>query len=1320
MIVPVEVKAYLVNQTTSLREAGYGHWELDFTDPNDLGRPPEPYPNVNQVTAPDPGTYVHWSLPRALRTPQGTDADSFPVVPNRWLVVRSSQTGAWNSDPSFKAWVVESDNLIDPDVPGFDSDALDAPPWKENHCSYPFTVQTPYTDDYGDQYNQGDVKEGIIGRPFAVEGWSEDNSDALFLTALGPGHLAFCGFQPYHKGVFSFYDDLDGVSDNSTLDYLVVGWYSDPTKDILAGASDLGALLEQLGWGAGRSTTDALSVYAGTALRLPWTETGDLPAGTVDNLPDSAKQVDLAVGHDTSEAAAADRVSGNYSVSRLLQAFLSDRMSVLDQNPQEFDDTVHSSWFAPQKTDYAWMITDSPGCDTATTDTELENERNWLAALNAKQYQYNLLARNETGLQDRLYNVWRFGQMPDQAHNTPWGKPAGFDPTAEINALAASLKSVQDQMAALLTGTDGIPSGATEEAFQASLLAFEKAHGLDPNCENENGVHRVLTRVPLPPFYTPNDPVALLDGVNADKVPEYPDLLRCRSRDQLVAQMKINGSLQSPPSSVPGWSSRLPGQVQDAFNGLFQEFALLARAAGHGSTSQDNDLVTDLGTLDKQTGVSDSFKDSGGQDTGPGYFSAAWNQPWEPVYLVWRIDYFPVPMDTTTGYHWAFDANSGRYQLAKEGTPGTVQPLTYYGRAALTDLPSDLAKSAVERHFRLYDNVPEALKELPSQMGPGPISQMMDGFLQNLEQRMSGAGVEPNPHDPSDNTDSGHLSDLLADYDYPDSGFPVPDPDHMHLPGIRFTPAGGGQFVFTFVDVVDSMGRDLPCINPGHGNALEPSAQKTWIADTLKPSVDPGSGQPILVNAEYGPEPIYVQVGPRIAEPSRLRFDFVSANTSPSVSGAVVNDPPVVATASHPAPSPVVGWLLVNQLTGSLLVHDADGAQIMEGRKGIGTDGSTESEAIDWATLPYYPYQDDPTDSTGDFAKACPELFGFLTGLRNGKTAAFDSLVGAIGDSSLTAPPVGNSSSMVAPLVGTPVALLRARLTLESATLAITDPSWGSTQPPYPVLDFPTPDYLKNAWNWNIRLGGQHRNGNGVMETTDGLIGYFTHATSNGRVQTDKPTDYGVFRTADGQDSGYAQKITAQDLALPVNLAPMPENPNKHATDPSDPVVAYVTMVVHPWAEINAVTDILPTVTLRLPEEDVRTPLSRLQIPCRMGPILAGTRPVPTSAGENDEVTAVVMPRPENWTGTWDWSEVHPSGGGGKEAALAWDHYPLTPPDTLAHFDQESPVARTGYLTLAAALGEAPPTGEGDQHTPRNAKQPADAPTTETHPEHES
>ncbi|MCX4096664.1 hypothetical protein [Nocardia sp. alder85J] len=1290
LIVPVQIDTYLVNTVASEREEGYGQWTLDFTDPANLAVPPEPYPDPHLDDRPAVGAHVRWSLPHALRA-HHQDTDTFPLVPNRWLVVRSSRPA--NAAPAFAAWVVESDSLVDPDIVenSPDRDAWRNYPWQGNHSPYPFTVPAP--DEY---YIRGDLKEGAIGRAFDTDAWAEKQTTDLFLTAIGPGLPDFCGFLPYHRGVFAFYDDLAGV-DRATLDYLVVGWYSDPTADILAtpgrrSAPETAALLDALGWTPGRLETDPVSVYAGTALRLPWDRTNrDYPQG---KLPESADRAYLAVGHSTAEAQTADLHSDRdeVAVGRLLHAFLTDGLETLDTAPDQFDDRVHSSWFIPYDIGHAWTIADAPGSETAATEDELEKERAWLAELNERQYRYNLLARNEIGLQNRVYDLWRLGRMPVAYGGA--GRPADFDPATTINELAVGLLRIQDEMRGLRTGTDAIPSGDSAAEFEASAFEYARARGLDPTCADPAGIHRRLKAVPLPPFYTPYDPVVVLGGVNAEQEP-YPEVLPCRSDDQLVAAIRIGDSMQPPPEPppLPGWSAGLPDHVRGCFSGLFREFTLLSRAA-----ATDDDLVEDLGTL--VDGVSAAFHDAARQPTGPGHFTGLWDQPWSPVYLLWELDYYPVPADATDGYHWAFDAGEGRYRLTRTGAPQPIPAWKFVGRSALTDLPQQLVHGAVERHLRRYRDAP--VEELADRLGVGEISQMLDGFHRSLDQRMPGMGVQPNENDPSES----HLCEMLTGYDHPDAGFPAPDPDVMAPTAkIRFFPACAGQFVVTFAGVVDSMGRTFTYIDAGIGGELSPAQRLPWVAGTLTPSAE--NDHPITVGEKWTNPGCYVQLAPRLTAPTRLRFDWVPVNTSAAVPGAVIDDPPVVATASAPAPTPALGWLLVNHLSGTLLVHDEHGRGIVEARKGIGTDGNTEGPAVDWATLPYYPHRDDPTDPDGDFARLCPELFGFLTGLRDGGTDAFDALMRRIDDSAGTAAAPGNDGTMVAPLIGMPVALLRARLTLESYTLPGTDPSWGSDSAPYPVLDFRTPDYLKRQWRWNIRLGGRQSNDDGVVVTTDGLIGYFTHRTDgpDGPVLPDADTDYTVFRTADGGDSGYARRITARDLALPVNLAPMPENPHANGDDPVTPVVAYVTMLAHPWAEINAVTDVVPAVSVRLPDEAVRTPLSRLQIACRVGPILAGTRPAPTGrpdpdTGTSTTQTAVVMPRPDSWTGVWDWSEPSP-----------WNHYPITAPDVVAHLDQPNSVARTGYLTLATTLDQVTSPTRDRAETTNAAQIPLDAAT---------
>ncbi|MFE1788637.1 hypothetical protein ACFW7J_09615, partial [Streptomyces sp. NPDC059525] len=268
LIVPVEVAALAVNRTT--RDTGTPHvfhrWITNFSSIGD-GIPPEPAPfsSPEEWTGREDrlGVYLQWELPAALTRGHHDEEEGvgdFPLVPNRWLVVRHT-----DSTRTLKAWIVESDYL-DP----------------ENGS---VSFQDPDFDPNADPDSGGSAATKI-GRCHELAGpWSEPTGRrAPFLTAIGPGLLTFSVFQPYNSNVFSFHDTLLDTPDGELpaqerLSYLVVGWYADPDADILAGTDDLAALLERLQWTPPVSSGSGIraSVYSGTVLHLDWDLTGPVP-----------------------------------------------------------------------------------------------------------------------------------------------------------------------------------------------------------------------------------------------------------------------------------------------------------------------------------------------------------------------------------------------------------------------------------------------------------------------------------------------------------------------------------------------------------------------------------------------------------------------------------------------------------------------------------------------------------------------------------------------------------------------------------------------------------------------------------------------------------------------------------------------------------------------------------------------------------------------------------------------------------------------------------------------------------------------------------
>lgn len=1242
LLVPLTTSALVVNDAyLKGHSPNIGRWLLDTTNPESLLHPPEPQPFLGKH--PDPGVYLHWALPEALLTfragtPEaGSGEPALPLVPNRWLVTRSLRAADIDGNaltvatPEVTAWVIESDYL------------------NKKKATSKYAVKDPLT---------GALTGTHIGRHMKVTEWNElgdgsdENVEGMFLTAIGPGLPSFNGYQPYNQDVFSFHDPLsDRQFGSFVVDYSVVGWYADSSKDILSSGKDIKDTLETLGWSLGDpeknandlANLDRCSLYTGTALRVEWNFNGRDPD------PTTGVSAKVGVGHNSADAqlALGGRETDDAG-KRLLQGFLNDLFHELETDSELMEGAVHARWFEPKTYDYVWDLTGAAEPGHPPTEEEIRQERDWLAKLNTAQHQYNESARHARGLQRRLYDLWRMQQTPLD-DDEEGGRPANFDPSTIMDELGADLRATLERIKGIEAGDDrmpGLPTGDTEKEFADSLAQFVARLSDVWHWKLPEG--REFKRVPLQSFYSPHDPAVVLTDTGAPDYVNPGQKLDCRTKDQLLTQAKINGNMADDQTTVDlKWLTQLPPKVQDVAEQLLKEFLLLSRVAG---VNEGNDLTADLCDPGK------SFKGVPGQGTD------LWHQPWKPVYLLWAVHYYPVPIrpeDPENCFKWVFDKDKGRYRLTRNGSPRPIAPITLRGRSAMTALPQDLARGRATQHLGTYSDAPaESLAEFGRDSGLlGEISQAMEGFNLLHLSRASGYGIAP-----LKNTSLGSL--LPGN---PGDGLPVPDTHNMlNQSSSVFDPAMAGQFVFTQLTLVDEMGRFKSFVDE-HNNQIP------WRSHSVTPDKDPESKKHIVVGEEDVNADFYIQLPPRILQPSRLRFDYVSSTEETTVIG----DPYVVGTAGEPAPTAVAGWLLVNHLTGSLLIHDQHGSGVIEGRAGL-TPVHGERK-IDWVKLPGCPYEGPLENALGEFAMACPELYKFWNALQKKDASAFMGLMNAIDGSAWTTDTSTTDGDALAPLVGRPVAVLRARLEFEIDTLSFTDPAWNGSPGMPGITDFSLPDYLKDRTPWPIKLGH-------LEATTDGLIGYFSH---NNPGDSDEIMDYSRLYLVDdnpsgGDSDGYLQAARDHDLALPFNKAPVPEKKEERAC-------TYVTMLADPWQNVHATSDILPMTSLRLPDDQIRNPLNTMRIGFRTGPLLAGIRqvadPQTGTDHKDDGIDSIVLPLPSPWTGTWDWAEPNENG--------TWETYPISAADTTARPGQEPVSARTGYLSLTTPLGgKTPPLAE--------------------------
>ncbi len=169
----------------------------------------------------DAGIHLHWALPDGLA--HGVAGDNggrpeFPPIPNRWLIVRFwDQAGEnQNIDLRYKAWIVESDTVT--------SDTSTA--------VWPTLRPTPPSE----KLEKREDYYVFVGKRYELSQWpgkTKPPALPIDITAVGYGDPAFAAYYPACKGILGFHDHEYAGLEGTSLSYMVVGWYSDPSKDPL-------------------------------------------------------------------------------------------------------------------------------------------------------------------------------------------------------------------------------------------------------------------------------------------------------------------------------------------------------------------------------------------------------------------------------------------------------------------------------------------------------------------------------------------------------------------------------------------------------------------------------------------------------------------------------------------------------------------------------------------------------------------------------------------------------------------------------------------------------------------------------------------------------------------------------------------------------------------------------------------------------------------------------------------------------------------------------------------------------------------------------
>jgi IPT/TIG domain len=1087
---------------------------------------PKPFDNL----PPDrrgTGIYLHWALPDGLTAGTAgsdTSAPVFPVIPNRWLVLRIFNSPSVVARRTVTGWILRA----------------------------------------GDQNPQA----------IALDSFTEDNTNqGTFinpLTALGHGDIAWAAYYDNVVNRLGFYDPLnDAVAPVGPLAYLVCGWYTDPSLDPLGSEikslGDFDARMAQLGWelAAGELQEAANHSYnhivAANRIGLATTEAFSLQQAPVTFATSAALRADLPL-------AASVLVPPVPYVNNI-------RTTPAPVNsagqPQGGSYTTNGSWW-PNITLYhgsvvaiAWPGTNLPGSNNGLLTGQIggpppASQISVAIGNTLGETMSALIAKNnnapDAADQARVLEAFMSGSLADldlpdgaarvdvRLHADSFGSLPGQETTEDIvqppipdsnplptppssldsGVFAGQVTAIPPTTPARSPVTNAVSSSIEVDHFISPELASERmiiSGGLlgasgalpKPSPKPPAPSQTVTVKRTAPRFFFPADPVFLVQ--NADRSYKHGYDGRFSEDGNLVCRLSgfTVTELSCSDQSAPGGRHALSGSdildrgvengsVPPDCEDLLQELILLdpgsAYAAAQVNAVAGVDLAPRIQNLQvEQTSwwaTRDTRVDQAPLTALSGLAGmlpspVAVNPPllpWTPLHLDWSIQFIPSANGVSDWVLDEIDFAPGSQPLPDQGD--TTSGVQLSGRVHLTaGAPATIASS-----------VRIALAQAQSAAGSGPltpnvpirfnspVSQTLLTSFTTLAARTRRAAKTGDAEVPT--IDRTTLADLASDLDNMDvltgaldnfrtqlrAGVPGDGTSTPPSPGVpsNFIAVRAGFMRILRLRIVDCFGQFVDLAGSS--------------ADTVADASQIIFSQPMQVPERND----ILALPPRFTAPTRAWFRYQDAAGNQTDAGANV--------------SPICGFLLPNHLDGDLEFFDANGNNLGDVRPdpqaGIVWEDSPGTPAIAGKT---------PSDAISN-----PFLAGMAQGLINwgfadislGQGAREDALSALLRiiDSTLwsTDPYAHSGDEHLSLLIGHPVAVMRGVIRVE-------------------VSEPVTPATVNQA-RVPVRLGA-------LTHWQDGLFGYFIN------------DDYLTLYCADEAVAGFARDVgPGQGFLRPINLVP--------------------------------------------------------------------------------------------------------------------------------------------------------------------------------------
>jgi hypothetical protein len=1096
------------------------------------------------------GIHLHWALPEALTRgnfDKVLNKTSFAITPNRWILSRLIIS---NGSPAVTSWIIESDGLYDAGIEP--TDAVITLPVKtltDKEQNYRYAgISTVFTANWQEPVDPGKFK-ALTGQD---------------LSAVSSGDSSFAAFYPNSRNIFGFYDELAGIDGPVDIMYQLTGWYGTAANDPLNGGKTKEQLEDQFGWTFKDSNaTPVYSFYSGLTQAISW----DINTSYVVDGPNrKAIPAAMTVGNNPPETFSAyfkERLHPNQAFFEdLLNAFQTGVLPLFREPAADqlalLQELLHGKQFNPADAGIIHLIVQRPDeTDVNNPDDEMP-VTDLPVQLGIAINQLNIIQ------QEHDFYVDYSGTFKGQLFAN-WYRLMKADTNEVKNELDSIIRGQIEYYSTVIVSQ----TAQLEKQLAAQLkIVDDQISALNA----ERRIRPILERkeTPADRYWQGNEPVLLLTAetfagtqrfgaAGNDPVSGY---LTCRLNEQLLQSIVVNDKTVTA-TQFTGIGLPTPNKLPQSavFNALLEESCLLnttiiASISGIAATTLEASLKTAL--------------DGGAQTvyTFTGLLPAAkavrwWNSnPWNPIMVIWETDFAPLQLtrkgstlqdysDNFITNNYSINQTAGGF-ITYTGASDPTQVMahnvqTYRGSAILSG--SAAVSFAKQLEIYLNDHTDATLQNILDDLGTGKyLSFAIGGFgnalmMKNQDLQLNIKVPENNPY--------YFLTEAVAEV-VGKSYNVSPEPNGQYNP-IR---AGYMSVRLTAVDVYGQK-REIRI-----GQKVQAASMVSWYKGKELPDI--------------------IFMPPRIAQPARLIFRWLSATGS--AQDQEMN--------THPATTPVCGWLLPNHLDESLFFYDQQG-------KALGTmflDGDHNN--ILWQSAP----GDDRTinqTAAEVFTYQNKRFAALANALMDGTPEFFQRFWKAVDDMhNFVNPENYAQNSDLAVLIGRPVAVAQAILRLEAEGSPALNQSWYSLEPE---------DNQFTGVQFPVILGD-------LQKMNDGLIGYFK--------QDNDGYDLSTFYTASGDLTGHVVRPGAANLQLTVSPKPDVEDPENITKD-----ALKVLMLIDPRAPLFATTGILPVSSIAIPPDQYTDIVSSLEMTFLTTPVLRG-------------ISGFNLPLPKEEGYTWSWVEA--------------------------------------------------------------------------------